>query len=197
MTNCSLVCVGNQFGHDPFDVNVGHFVRVEFRAVTRQVEDLNGIVMIAQPFLGRFAVMNARVIQNQKCLLGSAFDQAAQEISQDARVARSTETLLPHLPLVDDGRDDQQSNTLAADANGRRLAFGRKATPTDIVAAQPGLVAPVDFRPFLLGPCRNLGMRRVHPALHHCRQLFVGTSDRPLWGKPPAFQTGCPSSAPE
>ena len=75
---CRSVC-----RHGMLDVSIRHFVRVEFRAVARQVEHYNLVAVLCQPSLHRLTVVDPQVIQNQKNLHGSPDQRCAQEDFSD------------------------------------------------------------------------------------------------------------------
>ena len=91
------------------------------------------------------AAVPAQVVQDQVDFPARALDQSTHEVAQDVRVQRAIEGLPAHLALVGDRGYDRQAVALVVDPNHRCLALGREAAATDVVAAQAGLVVPVDL----------------------------------------------------
>jgi len=86
------------------EIGVGHLVRVELRAVARQVEPLDLVLVLGKPCLRGLAVVHPQVVQDQIDLASRVLDQPAQEVDQDVGVERAVEGL-PALPTrVPDGR---------------------------------------------------------------------------------------------
>lgn len=98
-----------QLRHYLFEVGVGPFIGIAFRAVTGQVEHLNVLNVFGQPLFKRFAVMHTQVVQDQQHFLLLSLDQSLEEVDQDRRVQRPIQDAPAHLPLVGKRRDDRQS----------------------------------------------------------------------------------------
>ena len=68
------------------EIGVGHLVRVELRAVARQVEHLDLVLVLGKPRLHGLAVVHPQVVQDQVDLASRVLDEPAQEVDQDVRV---------------------------------------------------------------------------------------------------------------
>lgn len=122
------------------DVGVGHFIRIEFLAVTRKIERFDLVGVLRESFLYRLAMMSPRVVENQEDLLLRGFDETAHEIGQDVAVDRTFKNISAHLPFVGHGGNNRQAIALAVDADNRCFAFRCEAAAAHIVAAQSGSV---------------------------------------------------------
>ncbi len=178
----------SQFRDRLLEVGVGHLVGVELGAVTGQVEDLDLVLVLDQPVLHGLAVMHSQVVQDQVDLAARVLDEPAQEVDQNVRVQSPVEGLPPHLALVGDGGDDRQAVALVVHPDHRRLALGCVAAAAHVVAAQAGLVAPVDLGALDLGARGDDRVFLVEPLLDRRRRLLVGLLHGLLRREAPALE---------
>jgi hypothetical protein len=111
--------------------------------------------VLGQPRLARLAVVHPQVVQDQVDLAPGAAHQSLEELDQDVGVQRPVEVLPAHLPAVGDDGGVRQPVALVVDPHHRRPALRREAATARVVAAQPGLVAPVDLGTLDLGAGGN------------------------------------------
>jgi hypothetical protein len=115
-------------------------------------------------------------------------DQATQDVDQDVGVQCAVVGLPAHPALVGDGGDDRQAVALVVHPHPRRLALRRTAAAAHVVAAQPGLVAPVDLGAFDPGARSDHRVLGVQPLLHRCRRRLFGLLHRLLRREAPATE---------
>ena len=186
----TLAPVGRLGRDGRLEVGIEQFVGVELRAVTGQVEHLDVLAVVLEPGLHQTGVMHFQVVQHQEYLgtlvLLGILNQPLHEVDQDAGGHGALEDLEAHRAPVGDAGDDRQSLAALVDTNLGRLSDGRVTAPAHVVAAQAGLVGPVDLGPFGLGAALNLWVLLVKPAAHGRRLLFVGALNRFLRREAPA-----------
>ena len=95
-----LVSGRSCFGHMLLQVSVEQFVRVQFRRVAGQVEDLDLVLVFLDPFGYRLGVMYPQIVQDQQNPLLPSMHKPLHETDQDLGVQRAGKDLPAHWPLL-------------------------------------------------------------------------------------------------
>ncbi len=101
----AVVRTGTLVRKRALQIGVEPLFRVEFRAVARQIEQLDIIFTRLNPSLDRLTVMDAQVIENQKHFFARVLDQGLQELNQLVRVKGLLNDHPACLALIRDGGD--------------------------------------------------------------------------------------------
>ena len=70
------------------EVGIQTLLRIQFRAIAWQVEELDLVLALCRPSFHRLAVMHPQVVENQKYLLAGILDQGFEELDELVRVVR-------------------------------------------------------------------------------------------------------------
>ena len=171
-----------------FEVAVKVFVRIEFRAVARKEEDLDGVRVRPEPLLDDLAVMDLQVVDNEEHLAIRIAGQTPKELDHDLGVDRSLEQREAQLAAIGYRAEHAQPFPRSLPADDWSFPLGRVPASCHVVTANACLVAPVDFRPFLPGTPGNGGVVLGKPTLDRGVVAFVSPLDRPLRGETPTLQ---------
>ena len=172
-----------------FDVCIEALLRIQFGAVTGQIEEFDLVLPLSDPRLDRLAVMYAQVIEDQKDLLPGILDQRLKELDQPVGIERIVDDHPARLPFVGDRGNHRQLLPGTAYREGDRgLSCGSVAATTDVGVDQGRFVAPVNLAAFGLGALLDLRVCLIKPGLYRFRSLLIGLLDRLLRGEAPARQ---------
>ena len=59
--------------HPSLEIVIQILIRVQLRAIRRQIENLNLLFVLLQPLLDRLAIMNSQIVQDQNTLRPASF----------------------------------------------------------------------------------------------------------------------------
>ena len=143
--------------------------------------------MILEPLLDRFAVMDTKIIQDQKDFARRIFDQSFQKGDHHLRVHISFIDHKAHCALIGDRTDQIDAGSFSAQANNRRLYPGGKTAPPMLaIRSQPGFISPIDLSILIFSFPGNTWILFVKPFLHSRRVLFIRSTKWLLGGKTPS-----------
>ena len=152
------------------------------------MENLYLLLMLLQPFFDVFAMMNTKIIQNQKDFTPGILGQAGHELDQKLGIHGIPVHHEPHLSLVGDGRNHTDMALLGNHPDYRGLSFRGKAPDSVGARLNPRLIAPVNLSFFLFRPGGNDRIIPLQPFLHRLRTLLVSALDRLLRSKSPTLE---------
>lgn len=171
-----------------FQVTIEIFIRVMFRAIRRQVENLYLLFMLLQPRLNELAVVDFEIIQNKDYLLVNILDQSGHELDEDSRGHVFSVQHESDLAVIGDCRHHINPAFLGAESNDRRLTLERKSLSIVGGILDTCFVSPVDFSLFFLGFGGNCRIFFVESSLYFFTILLVSSFHRFLWSKTPPFK---------
>src|SRR3954469_10919731 len=117
------LAAGERLGGDGLlDIAVQALVRVEVRAVGREVENLDLILTAVQPRAHQSCPMHLQPVEDEENLATGVADQALEEADQAWRLDRAVEHHPAHLAPVGYRRDQADIGAPVVGANHRGLA---------------------------------------------------------------------------
>jgi hypothetical protein len=154
--------------HALLEIGVEQLVRVQFRRVTGQIEDLDlaGVRRELLPY--RLGVMHPQVIEDQEDLLLLSARQPIEKANQNPGVQGAGEDPPTHLPFVGHGGNHTQALAAGVGAHRRSPPLGGMAAAAPIVRAQAGLVAPLNLGILGFGALGNRRIGFVEPLRDRC-----------------------------
>src|SRR5215210_1766625 len=175
-------------GDGLLDIAVQALVRVEVRAIGREVENLDLILTSVQPRAHQSRPVHLQPIEDEENLAAGVADQALEEADQSRRLDRAVEHHPAQLASVAHRRDQADIGPPVVGANHRGLTAWGVAPAAHVVRAQAALVAPEDHSLLRLGPRRDRRVLPAQPAPYCGRVLLLGPPQRLLRGVAPARQ---------
>ena len=146
------------------------------------MKNLNLLSVLLQPLLNVFAMMNTKIIQNQKDLAPGILGQADHELDQEFGIHSILVHHEPHLASVGDGRDHTDMALFGHHPDYLSLSL-RGKTPDSVGARlNPRLITPVNLSLFLFRPGENDRIIRIQRLLHRLRTLLVGALTAAAFG---------------
>lgn len=98
--------------NSPLETIVEVFIRIQFWRVGWQVEYFDFPLVLFQPCLNYFAVVDFQVVQDKKHFASGILYQSAHELDQPLTVHVVAVEHKPNLALIGDGRDHVDPFTL-------------------------------------------------------------------------------------
>lgn len=163
------------------------FIRIIFRGIRRQEEDLNLLPVFLQPGSYQLSMMHLQIIQNQEYLLGGRIDQPSQKLDQPLLVHRPLIDHISYAALLIDGGEHIDTLSFGFHWQYGRVPFGSKTSLYGLTVTDACLVSPIDDRLFFFCPFQNLWIFLLFPPLDTLRILFHGALRWTLAAHPPAF----------
>ena len=114
-------------GNGLFEVIVEVLIRIEFRAVSGQIEHFDVFFVLFEPPFDEFGVMDPEVVYNEDDLAFSVLDELFEKAYQKIRVEGLFECHPLHLALVVDGTDKATVKPSGRLTHNRCFAPGSKA----------------------------------------------------------------------
>ena len=173
---CQVLLVpGRKTGAYPLlQIPVQVFIRVMFRHIWWQIENLNPLLMLIKPLLYHLAVMHPKIIQNQKDLPFHILDQPGHEPDQHRPSHGFSIQHEANLALIGDRRNHVDVALFGIEPNNRRLPFWGKAAGVIRLVIHSRFVSPVNFCLLLLRSGCDLRVSLLKPLLQLCRVLLIG-----------------------
>ncbi len=171
-----------------FDVVVQKLVRIQFGAVGRQRDQSDLLAMLLRPLPHLRRVMHWMAVDDQIDPAPGAPHQATHELDEHGGRKGARENHEAQGSAIGERGDDVKPPALARAGDHRRLTLAAIAGPGLMIAAQPHLVAPMDFGLFLQGLLANRGILRLEPMLNFLGILLPRLAHRFLRRQAPVAQ---------
>ena len=154
-------CCGLQFGLGPywdsradgvFEICVEALIWIQFRRITRQIEDFDLVLACLKPRLDQFRVMRPQIVQDKKNLAIRVFDECFKEFDQPVCAKALFNNHPAGFALIGHRRDHRQFLAAARRIGDWSFALWRIRAAAHVGVDDCRLVAPLDFaRPEQLG----------------------------------------------
>ena len=152
------------------------------------MENLDLLPVLLQPLFDVFAMMNRKIIQNQKDLTTGILCQSGHKLDQELGIHGIPEHHETHLATVRDGRYHTNMALFGHHPDYRGLSLRGKAPDSVGARLNPRLIAPVNLSFFLFRPGENDRIIPLQPFLYRLRTLLVSALDRLLRSKSPTLE---------
>lgn len=152
------------------------------------MENLDLFPVLFQPLFDVFAMMNTKIIQNQKDLSPGILDQAGHELDQELGIHGFLVHHESHLATVGDGRYHTDMALFGNHPDYQSLSLWGKASDSVGTRLNTCLIHPVNLSFFLFRAGKNDRIIPIQPFLHRLRTLFMGTLDRLLRSESPTLE---------
>lgn len=174
--------------NDGLQITIQVFIRVQFRRIGRKIEDLYLFFMFFQPLFNIFAMMNMKVIQNQKNFTPGIFDQPEHKGDQKIGVHSTPVHHKSHFALVGNGGDHADMAFLGNQVDNRFFSFWSKTADKVCTCLNTCLNAPMNLSFLFLCPRSNKWIISRQRFLHYLRILLVGSFYWLLRRESPSFE---------
>lgn len=124
--------VGARRVSPPLKISIQPFVRVQLRAVIRQVEHLDLLHVVFQPVFDSTGMVHFEVVKDENHVTVSILDHAFEEIDQNIRIHRTLENFPTYLALVGHRRHDAQALIFAVETHLLHLSLRGIASTAQI-----------------------------------------------------------------
>ncbi len=171
-----------------FHVVVEQLVRVEIRAVPRQLKKTDGILVAFDPARNLFRSMHRVAVDDQVDLARALPNQTPEKLQEHLRSESLAENQERQPASSRDRRDHVAAEPLAGSGHRRSLPATAVARAGLMVRSQAHLVSPVDLGLLEPGLAPDRGIRLVEPPLHGDRVAFVGPPHRLLRRETPSLE---------
>ena len=175
---------------DPgLEIAIQILVGIQLRRIRGEVEDLDFLLVLFEPRLDNFRVMDAQVIKNQEYLPPSrSTDQPFQEFDQSLCIESPVVEHPTDQTLIRDRGNHVDARILRGQPDHRGLSFWRITASVLAVAAYSGLISPVNLRMFRFGSILNRWIFLFEPTPNRFGALLIGAFEWFLRCETPAVQ---------
>jgi hypothetical protein len=171
-----------------FHVLVQQFIRIKFRAISRQVKKPDFIFMVFHPTFYSTAAMNRMTVNDQEHLTFDLPGETRKKLNEYSGLKLFHIYHEKQFSAISDCRDHVTSESLARPSNHRRLPPQTIAGSRCMIGTKPHFVFPQDNSTGLLGASTNLRKLIRQPSTHRLRVSFIRSLQRLLRGKTPSRQ---------
>lgn len=170
-------------------IPVEALIRVGFRPVRRELEDLDRIGPPSGPLLLGHSVVDPKVVQDQEDLAAPGVGHhPLHEVDQTLGVDRALAHRETHRPLVGDWRVLRHIRPARRRAQDQRLSGRRVVSLLSRVLPYGGLVAPLDLGALSHGAVPDRRVLRLQPVQHVRCLLPKRPLRQALWAHPPTVK---------
>jgi len=158
------------------------------------MENLDLFPVFLQPLFNGFAMMNTKIIQNQKNLVPGILDQTGHKLDQKLGIHGFLVHHETHLAAVGNGRYHADVALFGYHPDYWGLSLWGKASDSVGARLNTCLITPVNLSLFLFSARENNRIIPIQPFLYRLRTLLIGALDRLLRSKSPTLEifSNCP-----
>jgi len=167
-----------------FHIVVQILIRIQIRAVARQIKHPYSILMLLEPLLHLGRDMDRMLVNDQKDMTRDLTDQSSQEFLKHLTVKPMFKNHKVQAPPVGNRRNHIASETFTCPRDNGRLPTTSVRTTTGMVRSKPHFISPINLSPLLSGQLSNFWILLFQPLTHLLRILLEGSPHGLLRGEP-------------